>query len=147
MKRLHNKRVSLPPRILRQTLQGFRSDGLPLWLYTNKDLTHYNNVFCSKIEMIDLPFLDVYELKAESTKGITVGYCFDSFARNKAYAFNYLCAYSSDFTSLKLKDLKETSSLLQLRYKLRNVFLYSLGSYGSLITVGYSQTIKEKLEF
>ena len=91
--------------------------------------------------------LDVYEMRAMTTKGIVVGYLFDPWSKSISHAFNYLCAYSTPYASMKIKDVKSTNSLLQLRYKIKDVFVYSLGVYGSVVTIGYNQSIKEKLEF
>lgn len=147
MKRFHNKRIALPPRVVKGTVQEVRCGKSRFWVYTDNELSHYTEVYGVRIDQIDLPTLDVYELKAQTPKGITVGYLFDSASRQASSAFNYLCVYSSALPDLRLKDLRETQSTVQLKYKLRDLMLYSMGVYGSMVTVGYNQNIKEKLEF
>ena len=147
MKRFHNKRIALPPRIVQGTIQGVKSGNAYYWVYTDKDLSHYSDLYGDRIDAIELPMLDVYELRAMSPKGITVGYVFDSSSRKFSSAFNYLCVHSPILPDLGMKDLRETRSTLQLKYKLCDLMLYNMGVYGSVVTVGYNQNIKEKLEF
>jgi len=147
MKRFHNKKITIPSRVVKGTIQGVRCGKSHYWIYTENELSHYTEVYAVRIDQIDLPMLDVYELKGQTPKGITVGYMLDSASQKFSSAFNYLCVYSSKLPDLKLKDLRETQSTLQLKYKLRDLMLYNMGVYGSMVTVGYNQNIKEKLEF
>lgn len=147
MKRFHNKRLELPSSVVTGTLQSLRQGHVHCWLYTVNDLSPYSDLYCTKIEQIDLPMMDVYEVRALSTKGIVVAYLFDSHAKAISSAFNYVCAYTPQYSDMTINEVKETDSRLQLRYKIKDIFLYSMGIYGSMVTVGFNQKIKDRLEF
>ena len=147
MKRFHGKFLNPPSAYIPNTLQKILVGKVYCWIYTEVDLSVYDKLVLSKIETIDMPLLDVYEINVEVMNGITIGYMFDTTARKITSSFNYILLHSLLKDEFSLTSLKEMEVALELRFKIKNINLYSLGVKGSLITLGFSDNVREVLEF
>lgn len=117
------------------------------WLYTDKDLHIYAKLFLKKLDIVNLPYLDVYEINAECLDGATVGYLFDTQLKRVKSSFNYIAITPLAKDEFSLSQMKAADTALELRFKIKELNLYSLGVRGSLVTSGYNKNLKESLEF
>ena len=149
MKRYHNKvleKFSDPSVYHVGILQRIwlTANKQSLWFYFRASPEHYLRVILLRIEHIELPLLDVYEVRANVKDGIVIGYAFDTNAKNISHANNFLTVCTSDFRTSKVKELSKTC--FNLKHKLDNVYLYEYEGMASMVTTGLPERFKESME-
>lgn len=145
MKRFHNKSlVGSSLSIVPNSLQCLKLDSKNLWLYLSAAPKTFRTLILHKMDAVDLPLLDMYEIKANSKEGIVVGYAFDSNAKVIQYAPNFLLACNSEFPRQRVNDLNKNCFNMKYRYK--GVFLYEYEGMASMVSTGLSEKMQESLE-
>lgn len=143
-----NGKVFIPPQLyVTETFQRMLFEKKQCVLYTKKDLSVYTTCVLKHLEVVQLPFLSVYEINAECIDGITVGYLFEVFSKKISNSYNHFAVTSLKKNELSLSALKKADNCLDLRFKIKGLKLYALDATGVLVTCGFNEDLKETLEF
>lgn len=123
-----------PTSYVQGTLQRVHHKS-PAWVYSDHNLGVYSNLLLNKLDAIQLPLIKVYEILAEHKEGLTVGYLFISTTKRVKSAANFISVCSLAKEDFSLEQLTRNDINLQLRYKLNDISLFSLGVQGALVTL------------
>lgn len=104
----------------------------------------FSKVVLIKIDSINLPNLDLYEVRANSFDGILVGYAIDCHGKNTINRHNFVGSSNLFFTETKMKDLNENN--LSLKFTLGKMMLFEYEGSASLVTLGFGERMKEAME-
>lgn len=138
----------IPPDIIVQnTIQAMRHKGKQTFLYTDSDLAIYENLFLKELNSFSLPMVTVYEIKAESDTGITVGYCFYPHSKKITHTYTFFLVSKISRGSLDLQELVSKGTVLNLIYKMKNLKFFVINGEAALITCGANPSLKTALEF
>lgn len=110
-------------------------------VYTWK-VQQYEKIYLVRNEM-ELPFTDVYELRAYSQKGILCGYAFDIFCKNPIKEPNFIIAAN---LHTSLIDMVNQQNYLRLIYKLKGCNVYVLPGLATMLTISQDTNMKELLD-
>lgn len=147
MKRLHNKvlnakLVHLANRTIGK-LHVPKTKYTPL-AYFITNANSFNILISIKMDFIELPLIDMYELRANSKDGAVAGYLFDPTTRNVSYSNNHIAVYENDFRLCSIRGLKGTSC--NLKYRINGVYLYEYEGVASMVTTGLPESVCERME-
>lgn len=144
--KLQGCKFSKPEIIVKNTFQRMIFNKRRGVLYTQDDLDIYKDLYLNHIEIIALPFLYVYEINAECVDGITVGYFFETLSKRVNGDHNYFVISSLKQSETNKETINKAKISLDLRFKIKNIKLYSLGAEAILVTCGFNDDLKQKLE-
>jgi hypothetical protein len=147
MKRFHGKELKTPDKIIPNTFQKMSLNKATCWLYAQPTIQSHSKLFLNRVEGVNLSCLDVYEVNAECMDGINLGYLFDTPVKRHYSAFNFIIVHSLRADEFSLKVMNDLRTNMELRFKLNNINLYSLGVLGSMVSLGHDINLKETLEF
>jgi len=140
------ERLFKPPELVVQnTFQKIDNGSKFSVLYALSDLSIYSALYLRSMEVIRLPFVEAYEINAEAIDGVTIGYLFELNSRRVTSAYNYFLISALKKGDLK-EDLVKAKTPLVLRFKIKDIKLYTLGAEGVLATCGYNKILKQTLE-
>lgn len=136
-----------PDMIVQGTIQAMKHKGKHVFLYTDSDLLLYEKLFLNELASLILPMVTVYEIKAESPSGITVGYCFYPHSKKITHTYTFFLVSKISRSSLDLYELVNSGNILNLTYRMKNLKFFVINGEASLITCGANPSIKTALEF
>lgn len=148
MKRLHMKHIegkNLRNFVIRSFLKcQIHLSKTPVWLWAETDYRVFKTLYFIKMDFIELPLMDVYEIRANSKDGICLGYAFDTNSKIVSYSNNFFLVCNSAFKDSRVKDLN--SDNFDLKFKLSQIHFHEYAGMASLVTSGLSDSISERLE-
>lgn len=145
MKRFQNKSFAGNSfTVLPNTLQCVSIASRKVWFYMQAKPQAFRNLIMTRVDEVDLPLLDMYEVKANSKEGIIVGYAFDTNAKVIRHTPNFLLACNTEFPASKIGHLNK--KCFGMKYRYNGVFLYEYEGMASMVTTGLSQSMQESLE-
>jgi len=104
----------------------------------------FKSVFLSRLETINLPNLDVYEVRANALEGALIGYGFDCYGKVTVFRSNYVGSSNVYFSTSKLKELNKDN--LDLKFSLNNMLFFEYEGMATLVTLGLGDKIKNAME-
>lgn len=114
------------------------------FFYLMFDARPYSKRLLVKETSISLPCTDVYEIKANSQDGLTLGYCFDCYGRVKIRRNNVVGSSNVSFVESLPKLLN--SDNLQLKLSINNLMIFEYEGSMSIIVKGFNSKTKEMFE-
>lgn len=112
-------------------------------LYTWKQ-QNYEKMYLIRSEII-LPYVDVYEIRAQHKTGYLCGYAFDIYCKNPTIEANFIIA-TSEMKPFSFTELKQNKNSLNLKYKLKGCNVYVMSSLATMLTISINPTIKNLLD-
>lgn len=104
----------------------------------------YEKMYLLRSE-IELPYVDLYEVRAQHKTGYLCGYAFDIFCKRPIIENNFIIA-SSNLKPFTLSDIKNNKNSLSLRHKLKGCNVYVMPSVATMLTISVHPTIKNLLD-
>lgn len=105
---------------------------------------NYEKLYCVKSDIV-LPFIDMYELRAQHRTGSLCGWAFDLFCKEPIVNTNFIIA-SNNIKSLSLKELKSSNNYFNLNHKLKGCNVYMLPNLATMLTLSLDLNMKDLLD-
>lgn len=144
MKRLQSltiKGTSLKPNFFNL----MRTSNSTYIAYTWK-LQAYEKIYMVRNEM-ELPYCDVYEMRAQHRTGNLCGYAFDLFCKTPIINTNFIIASQpNNSNNFSYKYFKENKLNLSVKFRLKGCTVYAAPSVATMLTLSVHPTMKTLLD-
>ncbi len=115
----------------------------PSYVYIWKK-QNYEKLYFVRTE-IELPYVDLYELRAQHRTGSLCGYAFDLYCKTPIVNTNFILS-TNNIATINLKELKQNNNLFSLNHKLKGCNVYVLPNLATMLTISTNAEMKELLD-